>query len=173
MLRRLVNGLCGMRARANKFRDTVLEMSNPTLQVLGWFALLTLAVGIARQLSEQQGIYSLPDFWGKSFSRKGWDMGVQEAFENASKEVRGIQDSTGAADASLSTPKEPYALLSDVLAVKKTEGKLTAKTCYQADFLEQSNKVGNYIQRTNNFKHATPDSCSAPLTEMVDSFYRN
>jgi hypothetical protein len=151
-------------------------MSNPNLKVLGWVVLLTLTLGIARQLSEQRGIYLLSDVWGKQFAWAGWDKGVAESFENQSKEVKGRIDVPGLlspAEASLNVPREPYNLLNDVLAEKTTEGSLTAKTCYQTDFLAQSNKVGNYIQRTNNFKHATPDSCSAPRTELVDSFYRN
>ena len=121
------------------------------LTILGWLVLLTLIMAIAVQLSQQGYIYLLPDSWGKPFARHGQR---QEGFMNPAP-----------SDA-------PYKLLADVLPEKKTEGTLTAQTCYQTDFLAQTEKTGNYIQRTNNFRHGTPDNCSAPLTEMVDSFYQ-
>ena len=105
---------------------------------------------------------------------KGWDRGL-EGFTGEDG-ISGVPDTTGVtipAEASLENPRQPYALLNGVLPEKGNKGKLTAKTCYEKDFLAQSNKVGNYIQRTNNYPHAAPDSCSAPLTELVDSFYLN
>ena len=129
--------------------------------VLGWGVLITLSLAIARQLSEQKNIYLLPDSWGKRYASYG-QAGRQGLLEN-------FGDYSG----SPAKAEAPYKLLADVLPEKKTDGTLTAQTCYQSDFLEQSNKVGNYIQRTNNFHHGAPDNCSAPLTEMVDSFYKN
>lgn len=119
-----------------------------TFTILGWLVLLTLILAIAVQLSQQGYIYLLKDAWAKPFVREGFEMNPAQA--NA-----------------------PYKLLADVLPTKKTSGTLTAQTCYQSDFLAQTEKVGNYIQRTNNFRHGTPDNCSAPLTEMVNSFYQN
>ena len=144
------------------------------IKYLGWLVLLTLALAIARQLSEQRTIYLLPDSFGRIFSRKGWDGGV-EGFTGGDG-VAGVPDTTSVtipAEAALENPRQPYALLNGVLPEKTSKGQLTAKTCYEKDFLAQSNKVGNYIQRTNNFPHAAPDSCSTPLTELVDSFYLN
>ena len=123
--------------------------------LLGWFARITLIFAIAVQLSQSAYIYRFPDAWGKQFAH---GQAGREGFANPA---------TGAdADA-------PYSLLADVLPEKKTSGTLTAQTCYQTDFLAQTDKTGNYIQRTNNFRHGTPDNCSAPLTELVDSFYKN
>jgi hypothetical protein len=129
--------------------------------VLGWITLITLSLAIARQLSEQKYIYELPDSWGAQFAKHG-QAGRQGLLEN-------FGDYSG----SPAKSEAPYKLLADVLPEKKTDGTLTAQTCYQSDFLEQSNKVGNYIQRTNNFHHGTPDNCSAGRTELVDSFYKN
>ena len=150
-------------------------------QLLGWIALVTLTIAIARQLSNQPQLYLFPDSWGKQYANHGWQPRAIENFSsggdrsNGNGEVDGSLDSAGQltpADSDLN-PRSPYSLLKGVLGTKDTEGELTAKTCYQKDYLSQTNKVGNYIQRTNNFKHATPDDCSAPLTEMVDSFYTN
>jgi hypothetical protein len=147
------------------------------IKYLGWLVLATLAFAIARQLSEQRTIYFLPDSFGTIFSRAGWDRGLLEAFANSSADdIKGQQDNTGVvnpADATLDQPRQHYGLLNGVLPEKVDKGHLTAKTCFEKDFIQQSNKVGNYIQRTNNFPHAAPDSCSAPLTELVNSFYLN
>ncbi len=130
--------------------------------VLGWLVMITLIGAIVRQLSERRDIYFLPDSWGKTFAHHGQaGRGVFEKFENYAS----ASQAAGA--------NAPYSLLAGVLEKKETEGHLTAETCYEKDFLVQSNKVGNYIQRTNNFIHATPDNCSAPLTEFVDSYYVN
>lgn len=129
--------------------------------VLGWLVLITLALGIARQLSETNYIYLLPDSWGKQYATYG-QAGRQ-----------GLLESFGDYSGSPSKADTSYKLLSDVVPEKKTDSTLTAQTCYQSDFLEQSNKVGNYIQRTNNFIHGAPDNCSAPRTELVNSFYEN
>ena len=128
--------------------------------VLGWFVLATLALAIARQLSEQiSDEKSMSIFYDSFKGSYGLAGSTNMLLENFT--------SLNPADASLNA-RNPYNLL-DIPA--KATGDLTAKTCYEKDFLSQSQKTGNYIQRTNNFRHAGPDSCSAPLTEFVDSFY--
>lgn len=134
----------------------------------------TLAVGVARQLSSQRGIYLLPDSWGIPFARHGQE-GQREGFENK-EVVEGVMDKTRKLEAG--NPAEAmkpssYSILADVMPTKGTDGNLTAKTCFQSDFLAQSEKTGNYIQRTNNIRHARPDSCSAARTELVNAFYEN
>ncbi len=115
------------------------------MHFLGVMVLVSLTLAIARQISSRP---------------KGLYLDYAEAFQNLNP-----------ADASLEKPLDPYAILADTLQPKQTPGNLTAETCYQADFLAQSNKTGNMIQRTNNIRHLGPDSCSAPLTELVNSFY--
>lgn len=145
------------------------------ITMLGWIVFITLAIGIYRHLSSyglifyESGpqMYSLPDAWGERYSK--YD---REGFENtpSKKAIGGVLDVAGEinpADANASP-----LLLGDVLEGTVNKGNLTAKTCYKTDFITNSNLLGNYIQRTNNFKHATPDNCSAPLTEMVNSFYK-
>jgi hypothetical protein len=50
-------------------------------------------------------------------------------------------------------------------------GILTQKQCYEQDGNRIPEILGDYNQRTNNYRHTYPDSCSAPLKEMVGSFY--
>jgi hypothetical protein len=97
------------------------------VQVLSWFVMGTLALAIARQLSEQKVFNMIPSNYGS----------VQaEGFANPDSENRQL-------------------------------GTLTAQSCFEKDFMAQSSKTGNFIQRTNNFRHEEPDNCSAPLTEFV------
>lgn len=164
------------------------------VKLIGWIAVLTMILAIVRQLSEIGRLYVLSDAWGLPFSQKGQDrslyrsvFGEVEAFEdgtfsgppeNPEFKVAALVEKTELVRSGEPGPaalniRQPYNLLLDSLSVKKEQGKLTAKACFDTDFLSHTDKIGNYIQRTNNFKHATPDNCSAPLTEMVDSFYKN
>ena len=127
------------------------------LTVLGWFVMGTLALAIARQLSEQTHLNLIPTNMGASYNRPGFGKGLLETYTNYSGDPNSFE--------------APYALLSDVLPARARAAGLTAKTCYESDFLSQTQKTGNYIQRTNNFRHGTPDNCSAPLTEFVGGFY--
>jgi hypothetical protein len=44
--------------------------------ILASLVLLTLIFAIARQLAENRSIYLLPDSFGISYSRHGWDRGL-------------------------------------------------------------------------------------------------
>ena len=96
--------------------------------ILGWLVMATLALGIARQLSEQQLVYHPSLLEG--FSSHGRPL-VEDPAKNET---------------------------------------LSAKTCYENDFMSHTQLGGDYTQRTNNFKHAKPDNCSASL-EFVNKFY--
>jgi hypothetical protein len=67
---------------------------------------------------------------------------------------------------------KPYILLADSLEQKNSLGMLDAKRCYEGDFQTRIEKVGSYNQMTNNYRHKDPESCSAPLTEFVSSYYK-
>lgn len=67
---------------------------------------------------------------------------------------------------------KPYILLADSLEPKNYYGMLNAKRCYEGDFQTRIEKVGSYNQMTNNYRHMDPESCSAPLTEFVSSYYK-
>jgi hypothetical protein len=122
-------------------------MNDKVFTFLAWLVLITLTLAIARQLSEQKDIFGFPGSWGRQFLREGF---YSPAPANAS-----------------------YVLLADLPSAKKGDNTLTAQTCYQTDFLAQTEKTGNYLQRTNNFRHGTPDNCSAPRTELVNAIYAN
>ena len=108
--------------------------------VLGWLVLVTLTLGIARQLSSQPTIYMLPS----EFATYGQEKGLLENFSPAET-------------------TDPYSLLQNS---KLDLGNLTAQTCYEKNFVALSQKTGNYIQRTNNYKHEAPAACTAPLTQL-------
>ena len=121
--------------------------------ILIWIVLITLALGIARQLSEQKVL--------------GWEHGAGYPYYKLNKRLLEQFENPG----NPAPVSDTYTLLP--LGAANSAGGLTAKTCYQKDFMAQSEKTGNYIQRTNNYRHAAPDNCSAPLTEFVGSFYKN
>jgi hypothetical protein len=49
--------------------------------------------------------------------------------------------------------------------------KMTSELCYRNDRSEVLKKTRNYLQRTNNYQHSHPDSCSAPNHELIGTFY--
>ena len=51
-------------------------------------------------------------------------------------------------------------------------GKMTSERCYRTDIGESLKKTRNFLQRTNNYPHQHPDSCSAYYHEMVGTFYK-
>jgi hypothetical protein len=66
-----------------------------------------------------------------------------------------------------------YSLLEGVLPLKDSQKgeRLNSQTCYDTSFQSRIEMVGNYAQRTNNYRHKDADSCSAPLQEFVTAFY--
>lgn len=71
------------------------------------------------------------------------------------------------------TVDRPFSLLEGVLPLKnnQTRGNLNSQTCYEGDFQSRLEPVGNYIQRTNNYKHEDAESCSSPFQEFVTAYY--
>ena len=62
----------------------------------------------------------------------------------------------------------PYVALDVPIKPEQHLSTVTAKTCYESN---PDMPLGNYNQSTNNCKHASPDSCSAPRQELINSFY--
>jgi hypothetical protein len=106
---------------------------------------------------------------------------VKEPFENAATDlevsVTGITEMSEMAPgpADIADQRQPYHLLRGVLpdAPVDAPSALNAKTCYESDFANRFQKTESYLQRTNNYKRASPDNCSAPLSVLVNSFYKN
>jgi len=90
-------------------------------------------------------------------------LNAKEAFENHKLETATYD--TG-------NFNKPYTLLNDVLTEKNCLGMLDAKRCYLGSFQNRIEKTGNYNQLTNNYRHEDAESCSAPLTEFVNSVYK-
>ena len=67
----------------------------------------------------------------------------------------------------------PYSLLEGVLPLKGNQirGNLNSQSCYEGDFQHRLEPVGNYLQRTNNYKHEDAESCSSPFQEFVTAYY--
>ena len=69
---------------------------------------------------------------------------------------------------------QPFTLLHDVLPIKENQksGPLNSQTCYDGDFQKRLEKTGNYLQRTNNYRHEDPESCSSLYQEFVTAYYK-
>lgn len=102
---------------------------------------------------------------------------MKEPFTDASgTPVKGVLEmgAISGSPADIENQRQPYHLLRGVLpdAEKDTVGTLGAQGCYETDFQTRFQPVHNYLQRTNNYKRAAPDSCSSPMTQFVSSFYK-
>jgi len=63
--------------------------------------------------------------------------------------------------------------LSDFLEPAGTgPSNLGADACARIDSARQTELDGQYVQRTNNYRHDNPDNCSSPLSEFVGAFYK-
>jgi len=83
----------------------------------------------------------------------------------------------GPADATLSSPREPYHLLGDYMKPALEDGderiaNLTSECAYIADGQRLIEKTGSYGQITNNYKHKNPDNGTTWLHELSVSFYK-
>ena len=82
--------------------------------------------------------------------------------------------SAGAYEAGVGKPYKSYDLLDDWMK-GKPEPRIaigpTAEGCYKKDWATQLELGGSYTQRTNNYPHGYPDSCSAPNHDLVLDFY--
>lgn len=80
----------------------------------------------------------------------------------------------GPYEAGIGKPYKSFDLLSGWLP-GKPEPRVamgpTSQQCYQVDWARGLERAGSYAQRTNNYRHGYPDSCSAPNHDLVLDFY--
>jgi len=67
-----------------------------------------------------------------------------------------------------------FSLLDGVLPLKdvQTDGHLNSQTCYDTNFQSRLERTGNYLQRTNNYRHKDAESCTTPFQEFVNAYYK-
>jgi len=68
-----------------------------------------------------------------------------------------------------------YDLVADYIPAKdglRIASGPTSQQCYEKDWTRGLEPAGSYAQRTNNYKHGTPDSCSAPNHDLILDFYK-
>ena len=61
--------------------------------------------------------------------------------------------------------------LADVLAPASGLTNMSASSCAAADKSRQEELGGQYVQRTNNYRHDYPDDCSSLMSDFVGGFY--
>ena len=68
-----------------------------------------------------------------------------------------------------------YDLVADYIPAKdglRIAAGPTSQQCFERDWTRGLERAGSYAQRTNNYKHGTPDSCSAPNHDLILDFYK-
>jgi len=75
-------------------------------------------------------------------------------------------------DPELNKPREPYSLLAGWLPGVTCDQYPTAERCRAVDFQTRLERTGNCRQLTNNYKRGDPNSCSAPIQDLVMNFYK-
>jgi len=78
---------------------------------------------------------------------------------------------SGPGNPGLDEPRKPYTLLDLPLLGTNNPSQVNSQNCHAMDFTRLLEK-SNYGQKTNNFKHEYPDSCSAPYQEVVLGVYK-
>lgn len=142
-----------------------MKTTEDILYFIGIWAVALLAMALVVQYTQY-----------KSFFIVRPAIEVKEPFQNAPAQIVGITEmsgSIGPADSDLANLAQPYHLLRGTLpdATRDKTSGLSAQRCFETDFTRRIEKTGNYKQVTNNYKRMNPDSCTAPLTELVTSFY--
>ena len=75
-------------------------------------------------------------------------------------------------DPGLNKPREPYNLLAGWLPGVTCDQYPTSERCRAVDFQTRLERTGNFRQLTNNYKRGDPNSCSAPIQDLVMNFYK-
>ena len=86
--------------------------------------------------------------------------------------ISGGMPATVHGDAPLPGDKSPDVLLKHLKAKNGQIGDIDSQKCYEIDFISANNRTGNYSQKTNNYKHIYPDSCSGTRQEIIGEFYQ-
>jgi hypothetical protein len=68
--------------------------------------------------------------------------------------------------------RQPYHLLSDIMAPPHDKKSVSSQSCYKTDFGPTMEKTGNFRQMTNNYKRNYPDSCSGWNQDLTLNFYQ-
>ncbi len=140
-------------------------LSKEWTTTLTLFGIVFLIMILSAQMSEYASLFIVRDA-----------IQVKEPFQTKMEknEYKGITEmvASGPADADIADQRTPYNLLKGVLPSdgSKLSG-MSAQRCFEADFENRLMKSSRK-QMTNNYQRLNPDSCTAPFTELVTSFYK-
>lgn len=130
----------------------------------------------ATRMSETAGLEGITTSGGiNSEALKAW-LPVPESLikKNVGSCPRTLSDA-GSYTPGIGKPYKSYDLLSDWLPGKpepRVAGGPTSQECYHVDWARGLERAGSYAQRTNNYIHGNPESCSAPRHELMLDFYK-
>ena len=137
-------------------------LSKEWISTLTIFGILFLLVLFTAQITEYNSLFIVRPA-----------IQVKEPFVSGEPVVKGVTEMNwNAAEADIADQRTPYNLLKGVLPSdgSKLSG-MSAQRCYEADF-ENRLMTSSRKQMTNNYQRLNPDSCTAPFTELVTSFYK-
>jgi hypothetical protein len=115
------------------------------------------------------------------YYREGFEEKSSDKLENKEEKMSNISPNEdnnilklgGPAPYTWKAQTTPYHLLNiSRPCEKETISNTNSRNCYASNFQRLIEKVGNYAQQTNNYKHSRPDVCHSPYQELVMSFYR-
>jgi hypothetical protein len=117
--------------------------------------LIALTWMYSRQMSQLQGVESYADY----ISAQPTSQGPDGAGDGIGPEL--AQFGQGLPLSDFLTPKERMGV-----------SNYDAEGCAGVDKARQLELGGQYVQRTNNYRHTYPDNCSSPLSDFVGSIYK-
>jgi hypothetical protein len=91
---------------------------------------------------------------------------------NGAEEKQQVLDSAAPYEAGIGKPFKSYDLLPGGKPEPRVARGPTSQSCYGVDYQRALERAGSYAQRTNNYIHGYPDSCSAPNHDLVLDFYK-
>lgn len=91
---------------------------------------------------------------------------------NGAEETQQMLDTAAPYEAGIGKPFKSYDLLPDGKPEPRVAVGPTSQECYAVDWARGLERAGSYAQRTNNYIHGYPDSCSAPQHDLVLNFYK-
>lgn len=107
-------------------------------------------------------------------SLKAWLPAPELLTKKAGTECPAVLNNAAPSRTGMKGPYKSYDLLDDWLQglpEPRVAGGPTAARCYKVDYAPEL-EIGSYAQRTNNYLHKYPDSCSAPYRELILDFYK-
>ena len=118
--------------------------------------------------------FSDGDGFALESSLQAWLPAPELLTKKAGTDCPAVLNNAAPSRTGLKGPYKSYDLLDDALQgdpEPRVASGPTSARCYGVDYAPEL-ELGSYAQRTNNYIHKYPDSCSAPRHELILDFYK-